>query len=1298
VRAIDIIMADGQRYWIEPADSPITSASAMQTAFASDPMPPTVHYDTEEFLAALVSFGSMGVISSFVIEVVEQFALSQQVGWTTWSAVKQLLASRALFNTNPPYSGISSVSAHPPSAIDASGNTFNTTNPAPEGLEIIINPYRLSCDYQTDPAPEREVLLVSRAAFPIPNPINGPKPPGPDQLALLAALNDFKGNLADSITIPTDVRTIITASSARTNSNGFLTAHTITDTYVYGIGPTSPLLSIEVVLPTRNGIELAFVDQLLAQFDAIIAANLADKFAGIFSVRYCQASQAYLAMQNFGPYHLDGGWVCHIEIGCLHNVDSLGNRIYGAEDIVGLKDGNLCESSSEKHLDAFEQLADQWGARLHWGQMSFTDSHNPKRYSNYANWQAVRARYTTDGAVRVFDSDFTTRYGISANETGNLWSAVAGSLLPAAPTVAPPGVVTPTALAPPTAFLTAQNTVELVAIGNDGQVCWTRQEVPGSDLMHWSWVQRPDARVDNYQSGNVTLAPQFGGRVAVGFNQDSHPELFAWCASDSGIYHSWRNLNDNTWGNWTQLKGDQGFSGSPAVASDNSGVLVVVAGTASGHVRWTSQNDSLGIVGWNDWQDLPWPVEDFYSDPCIARNGDGVLEVFAWAAAGGAIVGNVQSGQQGSSPWGSWSYIGPTAGGNYIPMSSPPMVGVNEDGTLELFAVNEAGQLLHIRQNSGNHAGKLFNWDGCQWSPVVPTSAATVSGAAGGTVLTAGGALHVPVLATNGSAVLYHQTQSGYVQQILAGHLSGPPSIVAGGDGSLLLFAKGASDLVLQSDSTPLHSSLLFYDPRSGTGSFYTADGLGNISLQKGNAGWRGSWYLIVPVQFAVGPPSSLLFYDPGAGVGEFYSTDGQGNISLISSETGWSTDWSRIIAGNFTGGLFADLLFYDPINQVGEFYATDDQGTMSLVSHQSGWRNSWSVIVPANLTDNRFDDLLFYDPVAGQGELYTTDGLGNISLVRSYSGWRNSWIFIIPGNFTGGRFSDLLFIDPFGGVGELYTTDGQGNLTLATTFSDWQGWSFAVPGRFTGSQFTDLFLYNPVTGTARLYAAGAQQGLALLQSYTNWFLYLALILSLNLLLRRLVADHPVGQHDVTRPPAGPAEADENPVRAHPVLSGQALAAMGQRQRRRARRAVFGRVTPVSFGIVREPAPVQVRLGRVIADRRHPPAAFRFSIALRCSFFSASACGLNREDPRSMKSMANEPPESNLFFSHGRSTRSRKSRYTPSGSSPRATAPICSLYIRRSMVTPTSERPRCSTVRSVIGPWVIQAMMSWPST
>ncbi len=157
-------------------------------------------------------------------------------------------------------------------------------------------------------------------------------------------------------------------------------------------------------------------------------------------------------------------------------------------------------------------------------------------------------------------------------------------------------------------------------------------------------------------------------------------------------------------------------------------------------------------------------------------------------------------------------------------------------------------------------------------------------------------------------------------------------------------------------------------------------------------------------------------------------------------------------------------------------------------------------------------------------------------------------------------------------------------------------------------------------------------------------------------LLDRLVPDNPRGQHDVARPAARPAEADEYAIPAGPVLGDKTLPAFGQRQRRRAPRAVPGRVAPVPLRVDREPPTLEVAAnsdaspgtsasraspGTSSNPSRHPAAAFRFSCALMCSFFSASACGLNRDEARSMKSMANVAPESNLFFSHGRSIRER---------------------------------------------------------
>ena len=799
VRAIDIVMADGQRYWIERSDQPITSLAAITAAFATDPLPPIVHYDTDEFLAVLVSFGSMGIICSLVIEVVEQFALSQQVGWSNWSVVRPLLADRTLLTTNPPYRGVPNITPHPTSASDAQDNSYDTDGAVPWAVEIIINPYRSSDNYFTDPHPDRDVLVACRAMSPITDPLPAAAPPGTSLWNQFWDVNLFKIHDATGARGPIDG----TIGAYRVSSNGFCTSYSVTDTYNYSQTPqqrnTQPLVSIEVVLPTRGGYELTFIDALLEQFDAIIAANLDDKFAGIFSLRYCQASEAYLSMHNFEPEELDSGWACNIEIGCLHNIDALGNRIYGEEDMVGLKDGNKCESASEKHFIAFEQLVNQWGARLHWGQMSFTDGHNPQQYSKWELWRAVRDRHSQNGVVRVFDSDFTTRYQISASETSHNWVVVANSLLPGAPTTAPAEAAVSAATMPPTAFLSAQNCVEIVVIGSDGQVCWTRQPMPNSDVLHLSWIQRPDSRVDNYQSGNVTLAPQLGGRVAVGINQgDSHPEVFARCVTDSGIYHAWRNLTDNTWNAWTQLKGDTGFVDSPDVAQAADGFLVVIARDSANHVRWASQNNILGIVGWNDWSNLPDapPESIFMGNPCIARNGDGLIEVFVLT---GAILGIKQTQPNGSSGWGNWEMIG------QLNMSSSPAAGINADGTLELFAVHPSGQLFHIHQKAADPlAGTPFNWDQCQWEPVIQGDPFTLSTLDRPSVVVVGGVMHVAVLATDGSIIHYERPGSGYIQHHLGGQFTSAPCIVANADGQLDVFVKFANDVVQVSTNVSL--------------------------------------------------------------------------------------------------------------------------------------------------------------------------------------------------------------------------------------------------------------------------------------------------------------------------------------------------------------------------------------------------------------------------------------------------------------------------------------------------------------
>ena len=57
-----------------------------------------------------------------------------------------------------------------------------------------------------------------------------------------------------------------------------------------------------------------------------------------------------------------------------------------------------------------------------------------------------------------------------------------------------------------------------------------------------------------------------------------------------------------------------------------------------------------------------------------------------------------------------------------------------------------------------------------------------------------------------------------------------------------------------------------------------------------------------MPGNFGGSDYTGLLFYEPSTGTGKFYSTDGQGDIQLLGQHTGWRKGWRLIVPGNFGG------------------------------------------------------------------------------------------------------------------------------------------------------------------------------------------------------------------------------------------------------------------------------------------------------------------------------------------------------------------------------------------------------------
>ncbi len=261
----------------------------------------------------------------------------------------------------------------------------------------------------------------------------------------------------------------------------------------------------------------------------------------------------------------------------------------------------------------------------------------------------------------------------------------------------------------------------------------------------------------------------------------------------------------------------------------------------------------------------------------------------------------------------------------------------------------------------------------------------------------------------------------------------------------------GEVDLFLYS---PLDKN---YTDMNGAGRFFQAGLLGEINPKDIETGLRTTWSLIIPGRFSEnsllpGATNDLLFYDPTTGDGAFYSTN-NGLDQNFANSSGWNTTWSIIVAGKFSDNATDDLLFYDPTLGVGEFYHTNNGFDDLSFSSNTGWNTTWSIMVAGKFSASAAvpggtDDLLFYDPTLGVGEFYhTNNGFDDLSF-SSNTGWRTTWSIIIAGKFSDNFTDDLLFYDPTTGEAELHHTNNNGFDDFAfASFTGWRTtWSSIVP------------------------------------------------------------------------------------------------------------------------------------------------------------------------------------------------------------------------------------------------------------
>jgi hypothetical protein len=193
--------------------------------------------------------------------------------------------------------------------------------------------------------------------------------------------------------------------------------------------------------------------------------------------------------------------------------------------------------------------------------------------------------------------------------------------------------------------------------------------------------------------------------LALGLNQDGRMEVVATGRKGQGVGAIWHGQkSSHGWSDWVQLgQGQLGsgvFAGAgPAVARNADGRLEVAA-IGNDLAVWHAWQREPGR-DWSRWHSLERPGgEEVISrpegarppgpTPALARNADGLLEVFA--VRNDFTVWHRKQRPQGG--WSDWATLKRPGNGTLGPLA----IAANADGRLELFATDDDGAVWHCWQ------------------------------------------------------------------------------------------------------------------------------------------------------------------------------------------------------------------------------------------------------------------------------------------------------------------------------------------------------------------------------------------------------------------------------------------------------------------------------------------------------------------------------------------------------------------------------------------------------------------------
>jgi hypothetical protein len=239
---------------------------------------------------------------------------------------------------------------------------------------------------------------------------------------------------------------------------------------------------------------------------------------------------------------------------------------------------------------------------------------------------------------------------------------------------------------------------EIFAVGENGALWQKWQVAPNGGWSEWKTLGTP--------ANDTSLTDRF----TVGRNQDGRQEVFA-IGSDGNVWQIWQTAPNGGWSNRAKLgkppaeirRLDRITLGSNL---DRRQELFVMGGDdALWHIWQVAPN-----VGWSHWESLgkpkdqnfPQPQDRELSEPCVQRNLDGHLEVFA--PGNGAFCNRWQLMPLDRPDKIVWRKEGwnakpkPAAGVGLVWLEAALNVGGPINGRLEVLALGEDGALWHAWQ------------------------------------------------------------------------------------------------------------------------------------------------------------------------------------------------------------------------------------------------------------------------------------------------------------------------------------------------------------------------------------------------------------------------------------------------------------------------------------------------------------------------------------------------------------------------------------------------------------------------